>query len=75
MASIFSTQGGGNHSGACPLTLIQNGFEDVRGTLANWRSRTARRRAAIRIDDRTLADIGLLRAQIDHEAGKPFWRA
>ena len=52
-----------------------------RGTIAAlwtsfsvWRQRSARRRAALFIDDRTLADIGLIRAQIDHEAAKPFWQ-
>ncbi len=47
---------------------------DLWTSLAVWRARSARRRAALGIDDRTLADIGLIRAQIDHEAGKPFWR-
>ena len=75
MASIFSTQAADNFTGMCALACIQSGIEDVGAAFAAWRSRTARRRAAIRIDDRTLADIGLLRAQVDHEAGKPFWKA
>lgn len=75
MASISSIQAAGNHSGAWPVTFIQNGFEGVSATIALWRDRTSRRRAAVAIDDRTLADIGLFRAQIDHEAAKPFWRA
>ncbi len=61
--------------GHCPAAGIQSGFDELRQALAAWRGRTARRRAALAIDSRTLADIGLTRAHVDYEAAKPFWRA
>ncbi len=74
MTAQLSTQATGN-AGAWPVAFIQSGCENLSATFSAWRERTARRRAAIAIDNHTLADIGLIRAQIDHEAGKPFWRA
>jgi uncharacterized protein YjiS (DUF1127 family) len=42
---------------------------------AKWIVRRRRRRAALFIDRHTLGDIGLVRAEIDLEAGKAFWAA
>jgi uncharacterized protein YjiS (DUF1127 family) len=65
----------GNLGDGCnPLSFLQSGLADLQASLAVWRQRSARRRAAVALDDRTLADIGLVRALIDHEAGKPFWK-
>jgi uncharacterized protein YjiS (DUF1127 family) len=46
----------------------------VRATVFAWASRCQRRHAALAIDDRTLADIGLNRGLVTLEAAKPFWR-
>ena len=46
----------------------------VRTTLFAWCDRLQRRRQALALDDRTLADIGLNRGLVTLEAAKPFWR-
>ncbi len=66
---------GGPGEGCKVAGALQSGLAEVLTSLEVWHRRQVRRRAAVTIDDRTLADIGLIRAQIDHEAGKPFWRA
>jgi uncharacterized protein YjiS (DUF1127 family) len=38
-----------------------------------WQQRTFDRRHLQNLDDRTLSDMGLSRADADHEAAKPFW--
>lgn len=47
-------------------------------TLQTWRRNMERRaelrRLLERADERMLADIGLTRAYVVDEAGKPFWR-
>jgi uncharacterized protein YjiS (DUF1127 family) len=45
------------------------------GLLATWQQRVRDRRLLLSLDDHTLKDIGLSRADIAREAGKPFWRA
>jgi uncharacterized protein YjiS (DUF1127 family) len=47
----------------------------VRTTFFAWCDRLDRRRRALALDDRTLADIGLNRGLVTLEAAKPFWRA
>lgn len=41
---------------------------------ATWSRRIADRRALRGLDDHILHDIGLSRADIEHEAGKRFWQ-
>lgn len=41
---------------------------------ATWSRRIADRRALRALDDHILHDIGLSRADIEHEAGKRFWQ-
>ena len=41
---------------------------------AMWRRRAADRQHLITLDDGMLRDIGLSRADVETEAGKPFWR-
>ena len=43
-------------------------------TLAAWQERANGRCALLRLDNRTLNDIGISRADAEHEADKPFWR-
>jgi len=49
--------------------------ERVRATLLAWSDRCERRHAALTINARTLADIGLTPGHVTFETAKPFWRA
>ncbi|BAI72199.1 hypothetical protein AZL_015610 [Azospirillum sp. B510] len=42
--------------------------------LATWNERRRQRRALEALPDHLLSDIGISRADADHEAEKPFWR-
>ena len=41
--------------------------------LLSWSDRLRQRRQLLSMDDHLLKDIGLTRADIQCEAGKPFW--
>ncbi|HUN52829.1 MAG TPA: DUF1127 domain-containing protein [Candidatus Sulfotelmatobacter sp.] len=43
-------------------------------TVLRWRKRVRDRAQLQELDDRTLADIGLTRQQVNFEVTKPFWR-
>jgi uncharacterized protein YjiS (DUF1127 family) len=43
--------------------------------LVDWQERASQRRALATLDDRMLKDLGLTRADVAREAGKPFWRS
>ncbi|MGO8915903.1 MAG: DUF1127 domain-containing protein [Stellaceae bacterium] len=42
--------------------------------LADWRRRVRARAELLRFSDRQLRDIGVTRADVEHEYAKPFWR-
>ncbi|MEE8352552.1 MAG: DUF1127 domain-containing protein [Rhodospirillales bacterium] len=42
-------------------------------TLSRWQRRSESRQRLRQLDDRTLADVGLSRADLETEARKPFW--
>jgi uncharacterized protein YjiS (DUF1127 family) len=42
-------------------------------TLLDWQERARERRHLSGLDDHLLRDIGLSRADVDHEVAKPFW--
>ena len=46
----------------------------VLGRLHLWRRRAKERTEVAALDDRTLADIGLSRAEAEFLSDKPFWR-
>jgi uncharacterized protein YjiS (DUF1127 family) len=50
--------------------LLQKGAE----TLLSWLERAHQRRHLRTLSDHMLRDIGLSRADVESEAGKPFWR-
>ena len=39
-----------------------------------WFARAHERRMLLQLDERMLKDIGVTRADVAHEASKPFWR-
>jgi uncharacterized protein YjiS (DUF1127 family) len=43
------------------------------GAVKEWHERARSRQLLLRLDDRTLADIGLDRASAEYEASLPFW--
>ncbi len=67
MASVFTNPATSNQFS--PVTFIQSAIADLYTTLGVPRQRSSRRRAAVAIGNRTLTDIGLVRAQIHHESG------
>lgn len=40
---------------------------------ARRREHARQRHALLRLDDRLLRDVGLTRAEVEAEAGRPFW--
>jgi uncharacterized protein YjiS (DUF1127 family) len=58
-------------------TATTSGRNPVGRLLSVWQQRIRSRRQMrelCRMDDRTLADIGLTRAQVVYEASRPFWQ-
>jgi uncharacterized protein YjiS (DUF1127 family) len=46
---------------------------DLAGLLAGWLRNRSERISLARLDDRTLKDIGITRADVQHEYARPFW--
>ena len=44
-------------------------------TVLDWQERARQRHRLGEMDDHLLRDIGLSRADLEHETAKPFWRA
>ena len=42
--------------------------------LFSWHERARQRRQLCELDDRLLRDIGVSRAEVEHEMALPFWR-
>ncbi len=59
-----------------PLSDRSVGFQfaDVLSLVATLYDRWMQRQNLMDLDDRMLHDIGISRADVDHEASKPFWR-
>ena len=49
-------------------------FHSLMQGLLAVEERYRQRRALLSLDDRLLKDIGLSRADVEQECGKPFWR-
>ena len=57
-------------------TLVGHTFAAVRtitAAMLAWQERVRNRRELAELDDRTLADVGLTRADIDEQVARPFW--
>ena len=57
--------------GASLWTLPEKIFE----VLYEWQRRASGRHHLRRLDDHLIKDVGLSRADVEGEAGKPFWTA
>lgn len=56
-------------------TLIKLVSRNVLKVLTTWQRRAVERQRLADMSDRTLADIGLSRADLSVELEKPFWQA
>ena len=63
----------GNDRQPCSAAL-HRGARRLIVLLRAWRRRRRDRRELTRLDDRTLKDIGLTRADAEFLINKPFWR-
>lgn len=70
-ASVIPRLGSARESRRLGGRLTATMLADV---LVVWLERARERRALCRLDDHLLKDIGLSRADIEREGGKPFWR-
>ncbi len=52
------------------IRAVRKGFN----LLYTWQDRAQERTRLAAIEDHLLSDMGISRAQADHEAAKPFWR-
>jgi uncharacterized protein YjiS (DUF1127 family) len=56
-------------------TLLRPGlFGRMLSSLLDWQSRAGERHRLATLDDHMLKDLGLTRADVEHEVRKPFWR-
>jgi uncharacterized protein YjiS (DUF1127 family) len=67
-------RGGLRHRHADARDRLHDGARWLLATLREWRRRTHERAELAQLDDRTLLDIGLTRADAEFLINKPFWR-
>ncbi|HUA56786.1 MAG TPA: DUF1127 domain-containing protein [Candidatus Sulfotelmatobacter sp.] len=72
MVSITATDGRRRRLPAHPTVRVVGG---MLARLRGWQVRARQRREIAALTERDLRDIGLTRAQLQSELGKPFWRA
>lgn len=53
--------------------LLGEALRNVWCTIKIWNTRYRQRRELLALSDHMLKDIGITRAQADHEGGKAFW--
>jgi len=56
------------------IHALSDAGSHVGATLREWRRRSRERAELAALDDRTLKDIGLTRADAEFLSNKPFWR-
>jgi uncharacterized protein YjiS (DUF1127 family) len=82
MTSVPFRSSGGCPSLASQQPVSRRAHTDALGeavrrvlyTLSVWRKRVRERNELARLDERALADIGLIQADRDFLVNKPFWR-
>jgi uncharacterized protein YjiS (DUF1127 family) len=57
---------------AVALALVRHATRTL-AMLLYWHDVSRQRRALLELDDRMLRDIGITRADAEHEARRPFW--
>ena len=67
-----ATRGRSGHHHA--VLALGDAWEHAVASLREWRRRTRERAELAALDDRTLKDIGLTRADAEFLSNKPFWR-
>jgi uncharacterized protein YjiS (DUF1127 family) len=74
MAAIHwhaSRGGSGQRHG---VLALNDAWDHVSATFHEWRRRSRERAELAALDERTLKDIGLTRADAEFLSNKPFWR-
>jgi len=73
---VINGQHGTSVKSAAPRAMTGISAVTLRllATLSAWQERANSRRELLRLDSRALNDIGISRADAEHEADKPFWR-
>lgn len=56
------------------VTAVDIGIGRLADQVLTWHRRARDRRALGQLDQHLLHDIGLSRADVDHEVSKPFWQ-
>ena len=67
-----ATRGRSGHHHA--VLALGDAWDHAVASLREWRRRTRERAELAALDDRTLKDIGLTRADAEFLSNKPFWR-
>jgi uncharacterized protein YjiS (DUF1127 family) len=77
--TAIRTPASSSTSFAAGLAIGLKGLNDalvtVFDTVLDWQDRARQRNRLGEMDDHLLRDVGLSRADLEHEAAKPFWRA
>jgi uncharacterized protein YjiS (DUF1127 family) len=69
-----SIESGVPYAGRAGVSALAAGLSAIIDLLWTWRGRARERWALLGLDERMLKDVGLSRADVEGEAGKPFWR-
>jgi len=66
---------GGLEAPVSPLPIAAAWVGRVVEKLLAWQERSRQRFQLLSLSDHALKDVGLSRADVEQEAGKPFWRS
>ena len=74
MNTLVTTRPLSLHPHGVRLGRIVAAISGLRQVLRTWAARDRARRELRELDEATLRDVGISRADADYEGGKPFWR-
>jgi len=74
MVSIYWHQSRNRVRQRDTIGALSDAGRHVVAILREWRRRSRERAELAALDDRSLKDIGLTRADVEFLANKPFWR-